>query len=506
MRALVAGIVHESSTLMVEISGPTSLSDFDVHEGADLLREFTGTNTCVGGYLAACESAGVTVIPAMHARAEPGAAVDPAAYEVLERRLLEAARAAGPVDVILLDLHGAGTLVSGDSLDLALLRRMRALPGPRVPLAITVDLHANLPDELPSLVDVLVGFQEYPHTDMAARAELAGGLAIAQARGDARPVVRKINLPMLLPPSTTWSGAPAEVRELAKTAETADGVLACTIFHGYPYSDTPQASTSVVTVADGTDAIADADAVNERIAGWLWDNRDRFRIEALTPEDALVAARGRPDRPVVIGDGTDNPGCGAVGDSTYLLQAMIDIGVRGCLATVHDPSAVAAAVATGVGADLEVALGGRHGWASGPPVRATATVRAITDGRVVQQTMRRGKTLDFGTSVRLEIGAMDVIVSTRRRQVFDPEILLLHGVVPDRYDVIAVKSVNHFRAGFASVAKHLLVADAPGPLSRDIERLPRGGPTAALWPMNSEARFASQVHLASGGRSSKGVA
>jgi microcystin degradation protein MlrC len=116
-------------------------------------------------------------------------------------------------------------------------------------------------------------------------------------------------------------------------------------------------------------------------------------------------------------------------------------------------------------------------------------VRAITDGQVVSRTMRQGKALDFGSCVRLSIGAVDVIVASRRRQVVDPEILLLHGVVPERYEVIAVKSVNHFRAGFAAVTDTVIVADAPGPLTRDIEQLPGRGPTAVLWPVNRQASY-----------------
>lgn len=500
-RALVAGLVHESSTFMVEVSGPTRLADFDIHSGADLLGEFTGTNTIVGGYLAACRRLGVEPVPGVHARAEPGAAIASGDAQRLLELLADSLRAAPPVDVVLLDLHGAGALETGESLDLAALRLVRGLVGPGVPVAVTVDLHANLPDELLGLVDVLVGFQEYPHTDMAVRADLAGSLAIAVATGTPAPAVRMLTLPMLLPPSTTWSGPGAWLRDLLRATEAEPGVLACTVLHGYPYADTPQARTSVVTVGDP----AVVDQVNHAVARALWDNRERFRIEPVPPRAAVATARaaatsagpdrpgtapgGASGRPVVIGDGTDNPGCGAAGDSTYLLSALLDSGLRACVATIHDPDTVRAAVTAGVGARIEVALGGRHGWASGPPVRATATVRSITDGLVVQRIMRAGKTLEFGVSVRLTVGTVDVIVASQRRQVFDPEILVLHGALPERYEVLAVKSVSHFRAGFAQVADLMLVADAPGPLTREIDSLPRGPATAGLWPMDPNVTF-----------------
>jgi microcystin degradation protein MlrC len=481
MRALIAGIVHESSTF-TEVTGTTTLGGFDLHEGAGLTAAFAGTNTCVGGYLAACEQHGVTAVPALHARAEPGGAVEPSACQALLARLAAAAAAAGPADVVLLDLHGAGALTGGESLDLAVLAGLRAVVGDRVPIAVTFDLHANLPAELPPLASALVGFQEYPHTDMASRAARAAGIVFAQAAGTARPVTRLRRLPMILPPSATLAGPGARARELAQAEEASAGVLACTVSHGYPYADTAQAAASVVTVTDGDPGLADA--VNERLAGWLWSHREEFAAQRLPPEQALQQARGAR-HPVVIGDATDNPGSGAPGDSTYLLRALLDSGLTGCLATIHDPAAVAAAVAAGVGATAEFAIGGRHGWASGPPLHARATVRAITDGRVVQQSMRRGKVLEFGTSARLAVGGVDVIVSANRSQVFDPEIVLLHGIVPQRCQVIAVKSMHHFKAGFAGVAGHVLVTDSPGPLTRHIQDVPRAGPSRLLWPMST---------------------
>lgn len=484
-RALIAGIVHESSTYMVDITGPTRRSDFDVHRGSDLVREFTGTNTVTGGYLAACRRLGIEPVPALHARAEPGAAVAPETFLELRTELAQRICASRPVDLVLLDLHGAGALVTGESLDLAVVRLVRELVGPGVPIAVTVDLHANLPTPMVDLLDVLVGFLEYPHTDMAARAELAGTLAIDQARGGLAPEIRMLSLPMLVPPSTTVSGPGAWLRDLAIEAQAEPGVLACTVLHGYPYADTAHAGTSVVTVGLGPAA----DEANRRIARLWWDNRESFRIAPVTPEEAVAAAQAASSRPVVIGDGTDNPGCGATGDSTHLLRALLDSGSRACLATVHDPDTVRRCVSAGAGAEVQVELGGRHGWASGPPVRGAATVHAITDGRVVQRTMRAGKSLDFGLSVRLSMGAVDIVVSSLRRQVFDPEILLLHGAVPERYDVVAVKSVNHFRAGFARVSDVLLVADSPGPLTRQIDTLPRGPATGMLWPMNPRAVF-----------------
>jgi microcystin degradation protein MlrC len=485
LTAVVGGIVHESSTFAAEVTGPVWEHQFEIVEGDRLMREFTGTNTCVGGYLAVCAELGIPVLPALHARAEPAGPVAPQAYLALEQRLFAALSPA--CDVVLLELHGAGVVVPDESLDHRLLRAVRqALPS-GVPVAATMDLHANLTPETAGLVDVLVGFKRYPHTDMAEQASRAAGIALAAAAGSVRPCTRLLRVPMVLPPSTTDAGPAHELADLTRAAERRPGVLACTAFHGFPYADTPQAGACVVTVTDGDPDLADS--VNRQVSGWLWNNRSRFLLSPPEPAEAVRQALAGPDRPAVVADAADNPGGGAAGDGTHLLRAILDSGTSACFATLYDPDTVRRAVATGVGRVEEFRLGGRFGSTSGEPVLVHARVRAVTDGRVVQQSMRRGQAVDFGPSARLQVDDIDVIVSSNRRQVLDPEILVLHGVVPERYELIAVKSAHHFRSGFAHLAHRMVLADGGGLTTCRIDSMPRPGPSGTLWPMNRSARF-----------------
>ncbi|MEV6975935.1 M81 family metallopeptidase [Kitasatospora sp. NPDC093806] len=485
LRAVVGGLVHESSTFMVEYLGTAGLDAFDRHRGRDMLDEFSGTAAVTGGYLAACAEAGVEAVPALHARAEPGPAVAGETYRQLESELVDAVREAGDCGIVLLDLHGAGVVHPTGSLDLAVLRAVRARL-PDAVIAVTMDLHANVAGELVDLADVVTGFHRYPHTDSAERAALAARSAIAAARGEIRPVARFRRVPLQLPPSPTVEGFPgSRLMELAKEVERLPGVLSCTAFHGFPYADTEQAAASVVVVTDGDARLAEECCA--RLARWLEEHRELFRLDLLEPAEAVRAALESKEGTVVIGDSTDNPGLGAPGDSTHLLRALLAVPEPTCLATLWDPPTVAAAVRAGVGATVPLRLGGRHGWASGPPVEAVGTVRAITDGVVVGTAMRKGNRVDFGTCARVTVGATEVIVASQRRQVLDPEILRLHGIVPERQRVIGVKSSSHFRAGFADVAGLVLVADAPGPTTRRIESIPRSGPSSTLWPMSTRA-------------------
>jgi microcystin degradation protein MlrC len=479
--ALVGGIAHESSTFATAVTGLLPYGKFSVFTGQELLTEFTGTNTCIGGYLAACADAGVVPVPILHARAEPAGEIREEAYRSLEERFIVGMPPRTGADrLVLLDLHGAGVIEHGGSLEERLLREVRAAVGNAATIAVTLDLHGNVPAALPELADVIVGFHEYPHVDMAARAARAARIGIAAAHGVACPHTSQLSLPMVLPPTPTDHGCGARLRDLARAAEQRPGVLACTVFHGFPYADTTQAGASIVTVTD--DAPGLGAAVNEELANWLWRHRSSFLIEPCTPEQVLSRARPGAGGPVIIGEAADNPGAGAPGDGTYLLRAMMNSGLRACFATLHDPRAIERVAEAGVDTTLELALGGRHDVFSGPPIPVRATVRAVADGRVVQRSMRRGKHTDFGLCALLSIDNVELIIAADRVQVTDPAIFARFGIRPAEFEVVAVKSASHFRSGFAGIGSELLVTDTPGLTTRQIECLERAGPSGKLWP------------------------
>jgi len=64
----------------------------------------------------------------------------------------------------------------------------------------------------------------------------------------------------------------------AFAAEKEDGVLAVSIFAGFPLSDFRDAGMSVVVVADGDAALADQ--VAEKIARQMWNERQGFSTTA----------------------------------------------------------------------------------------------------------------------------------------------------------------------------------------------------------------------------------
>lgn len=484
MRIALGGISHETNTYADSVSGPTDLDSFHVRRGDRMLKA-RGTATFVGGFLDACDEFGAEPVPTLWAYANPSGTVTAAAYAALRDELLERLAAAGPVDAVALELHGAGVVEGIDDLEGDLGAAVRGLVGRDVPIVAALDLHGNITDEMAETFDAFFGNHLYPHTDGRERGREAVAAVPHILAGTWAPVIHVEHLPMLLPPAATDPGEPAaEMNEICRAIEARPGVIDCTVFHGFPYVDVPHVGVHVVVTTHDDHALAVACA--REVGTWIWANRERFRKEAHSPEGAVQTARklvAAGTRPVVINETCDNPGGGSPGDGTHLLRAMLDADLHdAAFGFVADPEVAGRAHRAGVGARVEVRLGGKHGDLHGPPIELSCVVRTLTDGRIVLQHMMQGVLVDLGPSARLHSDGVDVIVTSQPFQTLDAEIFLLHGIDVTRCSVVGLKSSAHFRAGFGHLAGAIFTADAPGLTTNKVEVFDHVRAGRPLWP------------------------
>ena len=182
----------------------------------------------------------------------------------------------------------------------------------------------------------------------------------------------------------------------------------------------------MVVVTDNNQTLAQQTATT--LGEWVWDNRDALLAPFVSPADAIARTlQAPPDKaPIVIADTADNTGIGAAGDSTFLLQALIDRGVGGyAISPLWDPGAVGLAFEAGLGASLAMRIGGKLGPASGAPVDTTVTVMGLKRNG---KQMFGGGSASLGDMAWLRIGdaddderAIDVVCNTHRVQAFHPD-------------------------------------------------------------------------------------
>lgn len=490
MRIAIAGLSHETNTYAVESTGHTGLNRFLVSREDEVVARNRGVRSYVGGMLDAADAIGAEVVPVVVAIADPSGTIAAEAYADLKDSILRGVEAVLPVDAVALELHGAGVVDGTPDLEGDLGQALRTLVGPDVKLVAAFDLHGNVTPAMVDAYDLMLPVHLYPHTDMYERGHEVVSLLPSLLDGSLVPTTHVERLPMLLPASTTDAGHPGnEMNERCYAVEALPGVVDCAVFHGFPFTDTADVGVNVICTTNNDPDLAARGA--REVASWLWSARERFRPETDTPETAVRLAREATEFPVVINDTADNPGGGTPGDATHVLRAFLEGGLDDAVfGFIYDAEVVAAAIAAGVGATIDVKLGGKHDSIHGAPIAASAYVKLITDGRFVLRNIMEGMELDLGPTALLVIDGVEVIVTSKPQQTFDPEIFVLHGIDVRRRKVIGLKSSNHFRAGFRDVAARIITADSPGLTTQRLDVFERAHKPGPLWPLDAEAEYA----------------
>lgn len=463
-RVLIAGFKHETNTFSVLPTDIRAYQERCLYHGAEVPEVFRDTNSEIAGFMDVCERHGWEPVFSIVADASPSGVVTKAAYEEITGRILQDALAEGPVDAVLLQLHGAMVAEHTDDGEGLLLRMLRMQLGANVPIGATLDLHGNVTDDMARYSDVLVSYRTYPHIDQRDIANECGQLIARTIAGEIAPVVTVRRGPVLLGIDHGRTTAPGPMLEaLAKAAVLTERpeVLSVSVMAGFAPADIPDVGPSVIVVGDGDDRAHRAEA--DRIVEFIWETRAVRTVSPATCADALRIARaeGKPGAPVVIADAADNPGGGGYGDSTGLLHALHESGLeKVAFGALIDPESAAACHAAGVGAHVPLQLGGKVDGVSGPPLACTAEVLALSDGRFrLEGPMQRGVPVDMGPSAAVRVGGLDIVIGSRRYQNYDRMFFMSFGLTPGDYAVVALKSAQHFRAAYAPGASAIVMVD-----------------------------------------------
>lgn len=416
------------------------------------------------------------VVESIAAFAQPAGLTVRSVYEDLRDRILADLQAALPVDIVLLSLHGAMTAKGYDDCEGDLMSRVRGIVGPDVILGVELDLHCSITPAMTEAADVMVLFKEYPHTDVGPRAEELFDICAKAHADEVKPVMAVHDCKMIM----KWRTPAEPMKTIVSEMQAAEGqgdILSVSFAHGFPWQDVPCTSGKMVVVANGN---ADAAAATAKhFAKRLWAVRDEANQNMISTEQALDLIEAGPG-PVVIADVADNPGGGAPSDSTFVLRAALDRGITG-LVTCHywDPIAVRFCEEAGEGASIDLRIGGKCGVSSGDPVDLRVTVKRILAG--ARQTF--GDALaSMGTAVWVTTGGIDLILTTKRTQVFHPDSMTQLGMDPTAYRGIVVKSSQHFHAGFAPIAARIEYISGPGAIPPDFATIPYQRFTDDYWP------------------------
>jgi microcystin degradation protein MlrC len=488
-RILIAQFAHETNTFS---RLPTTLDDYRrrwLLEGDEIAPRFRGTRTEIGGLLDYAEKAGWQLVPTVAANATPSGKLTRECWETIRDKIVALARGAGSLSGAVLALHGAMVSETEDDAEGALLEALRGVLGASVPIVVTLDLHANATPRMAKHANALISYRTYPHTDQYERAQQAAALLDRIVAASAKAQTVLVQPPTLVGADHGRTVQPGPMRDLLAMAERFEqeqGIHVASIQAGFMPADIEWAGPSVAVSHDPARADR-ARAIANELSREIWRRRDEETITYRSIDEAMRAVKADPGGgPLVIADGTDNPGGGGYGDATNLLRALIAADAQdGAVGHIYDPATAQVATAAGAGKTVRVRLGGRIDPAFGAPIETEALVQSVSDGSFINDgPMGKGVRTEMGPTAVLRIGGIEVIVISNRLQNTDLQTFLSQGIDPRQRRVVVVKSVHHFRAAYAPIAREVMIVDSgalctPDPKRHAYQRLRR-----PIWPLD----------------------
>jgi microcystin degradation protein MlrC len=478
-RIAVGGFLHETNTF-----APTKATYDDfVHgggwpamaQGANVLKVMRNINVGLAGFVEAAEANGWELVPTISCGASPSAHVTRDAYERIVKVMVDGIVAAGRLDAVYLDLHGAMVTEHLDDGEGEILARVRKVIGNDLPLVVSLDLHANVTPQMVEHADALIAYRTYPHVDMAdtGRAAAKHLALLLQSKQKFAKAFRQ--LPFLIPISwqCTNDQPTKGIYQTLEALETG-AVPTLSFAPGFPAADFRDCGPSVFAYGKTQ---ADADAAADRITSIIAGHENDFDGRIYTPDEgvryAMELARSA-SKPIVIADTQDNPGAGGDSDTTGMLRALVrNNATRAAIGVIFDPQSAKAAHVAGEGATVTLALGGKSGIPGDAPYKETFIVEKLSDGQFVASgPYYGGRDMDMGPSACLRIGDVRVVVSSHKAQLADQAMFRYVGIEPTEQSILVNKSSVHFRADFEPIAEKLIICAAPGAMPANTADLP----------------------------------
>jgi microcystin degradation protein MlrC len=489
-KVLTAEMSHETNSFSLQETDEQAFRNRYVLMGAEAIAERGKVNTELAGFLDAGRVHGWHIHHVLSASAGPSGKVKLKTFNWLCDPILSVIKQHS-FDGLLLGLHGAMDLDFCEDGEGELLWRIRSVVGEKMPIAITLDPHANVSNKMCALADIIVSFKTYPHIDMRDTGRHAGEILHRTMGGDIMPRTILARRPMLeeVNGGRTDIGPMIERIAAAREYEKNADVFAVSINAGFASADVSRIGPSVLVTGQGD--FESHVAFAEAIADDIWNKRFEVLNDYLSVEEAAAVAATYDHRegpgPLVIADYADNPGAGGYGDSTELLRALLEAGVTdACLGPMVDGEAVQELHAVDIGKRVHIALGGKTDPSfGGVPISVEGELVSISDGHFTGEgSMIHGLGGSFGPTAVLHVGGIEILVVTIPRQILDLQQFKAFGIDPQSKHVVALKSMQHFRAAFEPIAGQVIVCDSGALCTPRYNRLPYRNVPRPIFPLD----------------------
>lgn len=434
--------------------------DFTILRGQDLLESYP--------FLASFPD--VVPAPLARARALPGGPVEAGFYAKFKQEFLQQLVEAAPLDGLFLHMHGAVSVAGLEDAEGDLLTAVRGVVGEGCVIAASYDLHGNVSGRVVEALDFLTAYRTAPHVDWYETVERAFSTFVKCVSERRIPYKAFIPVPILLPgekTSTEWEPAASLYRSIPAVID-GDAVMDASILIGYAWADEPRSTACVV--AYGMDRVK-VHAAAAQLGQRFWDARNQFRfgVEAAEVDDCIRIALTAPERPVVISDSGDNPTAGGAGDTPFVLERLLALGAADVVvASVADRDAVTKCEMSGVGAMVDLSLGGKLDPVHASPLAVRGQVRSL---HIFPWTLSPSKKEEIHNHLAVvDVQGIQIIITSLRTPFHRIQDFTNLGIDPHGSKIVVVK-IGYLEPELKKLAAKALLALSPGAVNQAIEKL-----------------------------------
>ncbi len=476
MRIAIAGFSQETNTFNPI---PSTLADFENHTllfGEQLLERLPDRDTLSGILDFYTQQQEVEVVPVLWAECVANGKLSDETLYYFENQLVERLGGSLPIDALLFALHGATVSRSIDDVSGYLLRAARKSVGRDTPVAVALDHHAVVTEQIVRFADIVDAHETQPHDCYHTGRKAARSLLRVLTAG-VRPVKCFVKIPMIAPQDQfLTSGGPMKqwfdhARELEKNPE----VLSVSLFPMQPWVDVVEGGWAVVAFTDDNPELASSIVVS--LAKEAWSLREAFWVsERLSIEKGIRKAARQSGGLVVLSDTGDAVYGGSTGDSTCILKELIRQDIP-CPAYVPIVDAAAVEEATRKGIGTAVLTVGAVYDPFSTPAKLHGTIRAISCG-LRCATHQGWGIITLGRTVLMQIKNVFLVILEKRNHAINMPLLYTHlGLDMADAGMVVCKTGSNFQY-FDSLRGSLIRLDTPGASQANLaglewKRLPR---------------------------------
>lgn len=491
MRIGIISVIHESNSF---ISTPMTIDLFQreaLVTGEDMLRHYEDSHHETAGFIKGVRDAGEEAVPLFGAWGMPTGPLTKQTFDTILEMMFAELDKAGALDGMLVAPHGAAVSEEHLDMDGYWLTLLREKVGPDMPIICTLDPHTNLSHRMIDACNATIVYRSNPHMDQYQIGLQAADLLMRTLQGKVKPTQAAAYPPVAIniEKQETAISPCKEMYEFANSILERDKVISNSVVLGFAYSDVEEMGSSFIVVTDNDPALAQQYA--DEMADYLWEHRQDFVANLIGIEQAIDMAL-KTDGPVCLLDMGDNVGGGSSADSTFIAHAIDQRRGPKTFIAINDPQSVEQAVAAGIGATIDLRVGGKTDNLHGKPLEATFTVRKFHDGEFHEPRPRHGGRTRYHMGltavVETEYGLTVQLTSARTAPI---SLHQLHccDIDPTKFQILVAKGVVAPVTAYSEVCQTMIRVNTRGTTTADIESFDYKRRRRPLFPLEENTTF-----------------